>query len=126
MSKNMDLGNVVNEGTYDERNIPSRCTLCIMKCASFVFCFLILCSSICGKILDKFSLKRTLRHKSANSLKMSFFTFFISIYDKLNFKFFEFCYIGQCMVGEGKWYLVPSYEDTIILTRNYETRVTKG
>ena len=126
MSKNMDLGNVVNEGTYDERNIPSRCTLCIMKCASFVFCFLILCSSICGKILDKFSLKRTLRHKSANSLKMNFFTFFISIYDKLNFKFFEFCYIGQCMGGEGKWYLVPSYEDTIILTRNYETRVTKG
>ena len=38
-----------------------------------------------------------------------------------------FCYIGQCMVGEEKWYLVPSYEDGIVLIRNYETNTaTKG
>ena len=31
------------------------------------------------------------------------------------------------MVGEEKWYLVPSHEDAIILIRNYETNtVTKG
>ena len=38
-----------------------------------------------------------------------------------------FFYIGQCMVGEEKWYLVPSYEDAIVLIRNYETNTaTKG
>ena len=44
VSKNMDLINVVNGGTYDERNILGRCKLCILKCAGFIFYFLILCA----------------------------------------------------------------------------------
>ena len=44
MSKNMDLVNIVKGRTCGEINISGRCTLCIVKCASFVFSFLILCS----------------------------------------------------------------------------------
>ena len=49
-----------NRGTYDEINISGRCALCIMKCPSFVFCFLILCSIIYGKIHDKYGFKISL------------------------------------------------------------------
>ena len=51
---------------------------------------------------------------------MNLFTFIF------NFNFFVFCCIGQSMVGDGKWHLVPSYEDATILIRNYEKNtVTK-
>ena len=128
----MDLGNVVNGGTYDERNIPGRCKLCILKCASFLMCFFILCSSICVKILEKYGLKSSFLSQQANSLnslKVKLFTFIVSL-DKLvltiNLTSFFFCYTGQSMVREGKLHLVPSCEDATILIRNYETNtVTK-
>ena len=51
----------------------------------------------------------------------------MSIHDKSNFDFFEFCYISQCMFGEEKWCLVPSYEYAVILIRTYEANtITKG
>ena len=129
----MDLVNVVNGETYDERNIPGRCKLCILKCASFLMCFFILCSSICVKILEKYGLKSSLRSQQANSLnslKVKLFTFIVSL-DKLVLtinltSIFFSCYIGQSMVREGKLHLVPSYEDVTILIRNYEANtVTK-
>ena len=61
ISKNMDLVNVINEGRYDKRNISGQCNLYILKCASFVFCFLILCSTVYNKILEKYGSKRSLR-----------------------------------------------------------------
>ena len=57
---------------------------------------------------------------------MNFFTFIVLL-DKLvltinlTSTFFVFSCIGQFMVGEAKWHLVPSYEDATILIRNYET-----
>ena len=57
-SKNMDLVNVVNGRTYREINISGRCTLCIAKCASFVFSFLILCSSA-GNFMFKVNNRNT-------------------------------------------------------------------
>ena len=49
----------------------------------------------------------------------------ISIYNN-NFNSFKFSGIGQSTVGEGKGYLISSYEDETILIGNYETdTVTK-
>ena len=78
------MANVINGGTYDERNILGRSNLCILKCASFVLCFLILRLKIYSKVPEKHGLKSSLRAYSANSLKMNFFIFVVSI-DKLVF-----------------------------------------
>ena len=98
----------------------------------FIIVLFILCSTICVKILEKYSLKSSLRLQQANSinsLKMNYFTFIISL-DKLVLTInltSTFLYsAAQVLVGEGKWHLVPSYEDATILIRNYETNtVTK-
>ena len=98
----------------------------------FIIVLFILCSTICVKILEKYSLKSSLRPQQANSinsLKMNFFTFIVSL-NKLVLTInltSTFLYsAAQVLVGEGKWHLVPSYEDATILIRNYETNtVTK-
>ena len=120
VSKNMDLVNAVNGGTYDERNISGLCKLCKSKFCSFVLCLLILCSTIYNKILEKYGLKSSLRSYPAKSLKINFFVFVVSIdkwvtictiqarrryiYNKFNFNSYEFCCIGQSIFSEGKWH----------------------
>ena len=69
---------------YRKKN-SGRCKLCILECAGSLLCFFILCSTICVKFLEKYGLissLRPLQANSLNSLKMSFFTFIVSL-DKL-------------------------------------------
>ena len=101
-----------------------------MKCASLVLCFLRLCSKIYGEYF-KNTVWRLLTALVSKFFKneLPYFCCFnrwISIYHEFNFNFFEFCCIGQSVVGEEKCYLVSSYEDATILIGNYETNtVTK-